>query len=270
MDDALAALPLTDLESTIARFREEDPFEARAAFVLHTFTGLQPRMEDANGLQGAVDLALCRDGRVADIAEVTRTLDSRFQQNSHQLTTLLAEVNERYQGERGWVLHLEHGWRLPDARNRERFIVGIVDSLSTLNIQTGFENRIEIAPLVEAYRAIEPSEAAVVLAGWNANVPDAGDDPYLDRLSEYLRGPLVERKVHKLETERVRLAAVGCHLYVGMSSTGLNGGLLPASPSYFTWGSFACPEPISDLWLDAGTGEVYHWDRTTGWTFHRT
>lgn len=54
-----------------------------------------------------------------------------------------------------------------------------------------------------------------------------------------------------------------------MAFTGNQGGLLPASPSYFTWGNFSCPEPVTDLWLDGGTGEVYHWDRSEGWEFHR-
>lgn len=268
--EAAAGIPVEAWDLRAAAFAGVDKFEARAALFLHVFTGTMPRLEDTDGRQGAVDLTLHDAGRLVGIVEVTSTLDARFQRNSDHLHPLLAEVNREYRGDARWTLSFEHGWSLPPARQRRALARGLAHSLEVQDASANVAQPLQIASSVQAYRIPDPGEDAVELTGWSANVSDAQDLPYLDRLNAYLSSStLVARKLKKLTAEGERLGTTRCHLYLLMASTGNEGGLLPASPSYFTWGDFSSPEPVTDLWLDGGTGEVYHWDQTSGWMFHR-
>ena len=251
-------------------FAGVDEFEARAALFLHVFTGCMPRLEDTDGRQGAVDLTIHDADHLVGIVEVTSTLDAQFQRNSNHLQLLIDEVNRAYRGDARWALSFEHGWNLPPGRQRSVLAGELVHALELQDASIDVAQPVQIASEVRAHRIPDPGEDAVELTGWGANVSDALDLPYLDRLTAYLSSStLVARKLKKLTAECERLGTTRCHLYLLMASTGNEGGLLPASPSYFTWGDFSCPEPLTDLWLDGGTGEVYHWDPSAGWRFHR-
>ena len=245
-----------------------DPFETRAALFLHAFTGYMPRLEDTDGRQAAVDLTLHGDDRLEGIVEVTSTLDGPFQRDSANLRPLLAEIIDEYQGRPGWALSFEHGWTIPARDQRRDLARRIARALEAVDDVA--DEPVAIDQSTHAYRLPESRAGQLELTGWSANVPDALDLHYLDRLSAYLAtSPLVARKLKKLRIEADRLGTTRRHLYLLMASTGDTGGLLPASPSFFTWGVFACPDPITDLWLDGGTGEIYHFDQATGWRFHR-
>jgi hypothetical protein len=268
--EAVAQIPAEAWERRTAAFDGVDKFEARAALFLHAFTGYMPRLEDTDGRQGAVDLTLHVADRLVGIVEVTSTLDAQFQRNSAHLQPLIDEVNREYRGDARWALSFEHGWRLPPGRQRSALARELASGLEMQESSTNVAQAIQIANLVLAYPISDPGDGAVELTGWNANIPDARDLPYLDRLTAYLSSStLVARKLKKLSAEAERLGTTRCHLYLLMASTGNEGGLFPVSPSYFTWGNFSCPEPATDLWLDGGTGEVYHWDLSSGWKFHR-
>ncbi len=267
--EALARIPREAWNVRAEAFADVDEFEARAALFLHVFTGAMPRLEDTDGRQGAVDLTLHDASQLVGIVEVTSTLDAGFQRNSNHLQPLIADVNRLYQGDAGWALSFEHGWSVPPARQRSALAAELARALELQDASVDLAQPVRLTSLVQAYRVRDPGENRVELTGWSANVSDVLDLPYLDRLSAYLSSStLVARKLKKLNSESVRLGTTRCHLYLLMASTGNEGGLLPASPSYFTWGDFSCPEPITDLWLDGGTGEVYHWDRSDGWRFH--
>lgn len=255
-----------------AEFGQSEADEARAAAYLHIFTGDLPRLEDKNGRQRAVDLTLHNANQLTGIAEVTSTLDGNFQRNSAQLRRLVEDINLRYNGSDFWALGFEHGWTMPPNRDlsalSEHLCAQLISASETPGID--IDAPVKLAENVVGYRVAAQSPEQVRLSSWNANIPGSSEDPYLDRLSTYLSSSdLITKKVEKLYAEKVRLCSNKQHLYLLMASTGDSGDLLPTSPSFFTWGSFSCPEPITDLWLDGGTGEIYHWNMYDGWVFHR-
>ena len=266
---AIGNVPPAQWQQRSDTFVDVDPFEARAALFLHALTGCMPQLEDTDGRQAAVDLTLHHGDRLEGIVEVTSTLDGRFQRDSANLQPLLAEITDEYAGQSGWALSFEHGWTVPARDQRRDLARQIARALEAVDEVA--DEPVTIDESTQAYRLPENRAGQLELTGWSANVPDARDLPYLDRLTAYLEtSPLVARKLKKLGKESERLGTTRRHLYLLMASTGDAGGLLSASPSFFTWGVFACPAPITDLWLDGGTGEIYHFDQDKGWRFHRT
>lgn len=270
LEAALARIPAEIWAQRAGAFSDVDDFEARAALFVHVFTGLMPRLEDTDGRQGAVDLTLHSDDQLAGIVEVTSTLDAQFQRDSDHLQPLVQDVSGLYRGVARWALGFEHGWCLPRAGQRAALAGTLARALESQATEGDTRSPVQIAPAIVAHRISAPGPQKLELMGWNANVPDARGLPYLDRLAAYLSSStLVARKLKKLASEAERLGTSGCHLYLLMASTGNEGGLLPVSPAYLTWGDFSCPAPVTDLWLDGGTGEVYHWTAPEGWRFHR-
>lgn len=252
----------------MSAFGDVEDSEARAALFLHVFTGDMPRLEDKDGRQGAVDLTLHNRDCLTGIVEVTSTLDQAYQRNSSNLEPMIDDLNAVYRGSTRWAINFGHGWSLPAGKRRMAFARELALALEAL--RDGDEvHDLEVSPMVRAYHISESGEPAVKLAGWNANIPYGSDTPYLNRLSSYLStSDLVARKLKKLSAEGDRLSTEVRHLYLLMASTGNEGGLLPVSPSYLTWGDFSPPEILTNLWLDGGTGEIYHWDAAEGWRFH--
>lgn len=119
-------------------------------------------------------------------------------------------------------------------------------------------------------RADPAAEQTVSAASWSANIPGGDERPYLDRLTDYVAtSALIETKCEKLRREGESLGSTRQHLYLLTAATGRHGGLLPVSPSQMTWGTFSPPPTLTDLWLDGGTGIVYHWAIGEGWRFHQ-
>ena len=84
-------------------FRNTDGSEWRAAFLLHAFTGLVPRLEDdqralGRGRNGEVDIA--REGLAGEtqIAEVATSLDPNYQSSSAELSKFELAVARQYRG----------------------------------------------------------------------------------------------------------------------------------------------------------------------------
>lgn len=260
------------IASLDAEFVGQPIEEKRAAILVQTFTGDAAHLEDANGRQGAVDLTLGPPGQVSGIVEVTSTLDAAFQRNSAQLVRLVEQVDHLYVGDMAWALGLEYGWSMPTNRDIGQLASELATELlaaeSRLEILGGRES-VAVGEHVSAYLADLPQSRGVSLSSWSTNTPNSPDLPYLDLLSRYLStSDLIARKISKLITERTRLGSSRQHLYLLMASTGRHAGLLPATPSVFTWGTFVCPDPVTDVWIDAGTGTLYHWDAHRGWVYH--
>jgi hypothetical protein len=268
-DEAVVQLHPDTWIERVSAFGGTEDFEARAALYLHVFTGDLPRLEDTDGRQGAVDLTLHNRDRLTGIVEVTSTLDQAYQRNSSNLELMIDDLNVMYRGSRRWAINFGHGWSLPAGKHRVAFARELALALEALPDGDQLHD-LEVSPMVRAYRISESGEPAVNLAGWSANIPDGWDTPYLNRLSSYLStSDLVARKLKKLSVEGDRLSAELRHLYLLMASTGNEGGLLPISPSYLTWGDFSPPEILTNLWLDGGTGEIYQWDAAEGWRYHK-
>lgn len=269
---AAGSVPITAHRERETEFGQADSDEARAAAYLHIFTGDLPRLEDTNGRQRAVDLTLHNPDQLTGVAEVTSTLDANFQRNSAQLRRLVEDIGRHYNGSDSWALGFEQGWTMPPNRDLSALAEHLCAQLTSANETPGIDMDapLKLAENVVGYRVAAQSIEQVRLSSWSANIPVSSESPYLDRLSEYLStSDLIAKKVDKLTAEKIRLGSNRQHLYLLMASMGESGGLLPISPSFFTWGTFSCPEPITDLWLDGGTGEIYHWNMYDGWVFHR-
>ena len=245
--------------------------EVRAAAYLQIFTQLRPRLEDTDGRQGAVDLTLERADGYFEIAEVTSTLDRNFLRDSNQLRHFERQLQDDYVGTASWALAFEHGWAMPATRAEIRQLSReVAAQLMVADRAAERANPVQVAPDIFAFQHTSAARP-ITIGSWNSNIPFSADQPYLDRLSTYLaESELVASKLSKLELESDRLNARRRHLYLLMAGSGEGGGLLPSSPSYFTWGEFRYPLLLTDLWLDGGTGEIYHWADIDGWKFHRT
>lgn len=269
---AAAAIPPAAHEERARIFSGQDTDEARAAVYLHLLTGNLPRLEDTDGRQRAVDLTLHDQHGLAGIVEVTSTIDGGFQRNSAQLRRLVENIDHRYPGSGNWALGFEHGWTMPPNRDLPGLTQQLSEALARSDdeVSAHAEGAVEIGDKVIAYPIASQSTKRVRLSSWSANIPASPEIPYLDRLTAYLHtSDLIAKKLEKLTAEQARLGSSQQHLYLLMASTGEAGGLLPASPSFFTWGDFSCPPPVTDLWLDGGVGEMYHWNAVDGWIFHR-
>ncbi|MBG6109065.1 hypothetical protein [Frigoribacterium sp. CG_9.8] len=247
------------------------PGEVRAATYLQILTHLRPRLEDTDGRQGAVDLTLERADGQFEIAEVTSTLDRNFLRDSNQLRHFERQLLDEYSGAASWALAFEYGWAMPATRaGIGQLSRDIASQLMVADTSAERANPVQVAPDVYAFVHTN-ARNLITIGSWNSNIPISLDQPYLNRLSTYLNeSELVSSKLMKLEVESGRLNAQRSHLYLLMAGSGEDGGLLPVSPSYFTWGEFRCPPEVTDLWLDGGTGEIYHWSDLDGWKFHRT
>lgn len=271
LNEARAAMTLNDHQRFALAFGTDIDDESRAAANLYAFTRLLPALEDANGLQGAVDLTLHGSANGVEIVEVTSTIDGSYQRNRAQSVALAEKMSELYTGATSWVLSFEHGWSLPRNADLPALASTLASALMDLDTAGTGDEPLKIATGIHAYlteRGLAPSVSA---SSWNANIPPSTPAPYLNLLSEYLIGSdLIATKLSKLQRESERLQASRRHLYLLMASTGKDGGLLPVSPSYFTWGEFTCPPPVTDLWLDGGNGMIFHWNDHDDWVFHRT
>lgn len=250
----------------------KDATEVRAAFLLHAFTGLDPAVEDdqrsrGQGRNGAVDIVLSAPDGQRQIAEVTSSLDTTYQRSSAALARFESEIAQRYEGAMSWMLDLERGWEsLRLVREVAPDVAAKLNQLDSGSIDT--DGSFLIHPLVTAWPLAPTDPPIVYVQSRNAGASNL-EGPYLDALSDYLSTDrTIEGKLSKLTRETPRFGSTRCHLFVGMASTGSWGGLLPSSPSYFTWGEFSAPMPLTDLWLEGGTGELYHWTREADWFFH--
>lgn len=178
---------------------------------------------------------------------------------------LEAAIADRYTGRVSWMIELERGWETTTWRT---LAPAIADALAAAPAPSSSDEPVTIHPHIRAH-AIGPTDPPVVwITGHNAGASSFGA-PYLDALSSYLEQDATALgKLDKLAREALLFDAQRVHLFIAMASTGSRGGLLLASPSYFTWGTFTPPGPLTDLWLDGGTGEVYHWTIEAGWVSH--
>jgi len=246
------------------------PVEERAAArLLHAFTGLEPRLEDrqagAGSRDGATDILLTSSSGRHQVVEVTQSLDPHYERAADAVARLEAAIADHYAGRVSWMLELERGW---EATTWRTLAPAIAAALATAPAPSSSDQPVTIHPHIRAH-AIGPTDPPVVwITGRNAGASSFGM-PYLDALSSYLEQDITVRgKLDKLTREALLFDAQRVHLFIAMASTGARGGLLPTSPSYFTWGTFVPPEPLTDLWLDGRTGELYHWTVEAGWVFH--
>jgi hypothetical protein len=268
--EASRVIGAEEYEQTRAEFDGASSVEARAALYLHLFTTHRPLWRDRDGLQGAVDIVLIAANGSKEAVEVTSTLEDQFM-SAHVLSELLAvDIAERYSGSSSWLMHLAHGWEPPrTTRTRHALAMRIAEELEAFHADGRTDGTLESADWIRVRRG-DGDASRVEVVSWSANIPDSGDVPYLDRLTTYLgTSSLIARKREKLVREAIALGTQKRHLYLLMSATGAGGGLLPASPSYMTWGQFSPPEDLTDIWLDGGTGQIYHWNDDAGWRFHR-
>jgi len=245
--------------------------ELRAALYLQAFTKLQPVLRDGNGLQKAVDLELhAADGSV-ELAEVSSSLQNEHQREQKRMERLTAAVADHYSGMNSWLFHLAYGWATP-AKGKHLTALAklIARELESFDSAGRDKGRLASADWIWARRGDDDDAGNVAVTSWSANIPDNGDEPFLDRLSAYLNSSkLIASKREKLQRESIVLGAARRHLYLWMASMGKDGDLFPTSPSYMTWGTFTAPDELTDLWLDGGSGEIYHWTVESGWVFHR-
>lgn len=246
--------------------------EREAAQHLFAFTGLAPSVGDdqsgsGNGRDAAADIFLNGPSGHIEAVEVTRSLDGTYQRSqSFAYGRFSAVVEALYSGHLSWQIDLERGWEGADLLEVASRVAGALNEAVSRGVDA--DESLSVDPFVTAsvIGPTDPPRMFVLSANAGARNPRK---PYLDELTDYLRtNTTILKKVRKLELERERVGAARTHLYVQMASTGQYGGLLPTSPSYFTWGTFTAPDGITDVWLEGGTGEVYHWCAESGWVFH--
>ena len=271
LNDAFEALGADAYEKTLSEFAGATPDDIRAATYLQAFTTLRPVWRDRDGLQGAADIELRKPGGSSEIVEITSTLENNHERDRRRLERLAREVQALYGGPHAWVFHLAYGWAAPPTGRAQRNLArSIVRELEAFDSEGREHGRSTSAEWLFLRRDLIDTTARVEVVSWSTNTPDSGDEPYLDRLTRYLfSSSLIASKTEKLTRESRVLSAQRRHLYLLMASMGLDGALLPTSPSYLTWGDFRTPSEITDLWLDGGTGEIYHWTVEAGWQFHR-
>ena len=271
LSEAFEALGVVAYEQTQSEFADASADDIRAATYLQAFTTLQPFWRDRPPLQRAADIELRKPDGSSEIVEITSTLENDHERDRRRLERLAEEVQTLYAGPHAWVFHLAYGWAAPptgrDQRNLARSIVRELDAFDAEGREHGRSTSAEWLFLRRDFNDPTPR---VEVVSWSTNTPDSGDEPYLNRLSRYLsNSPLIQSKMEKLIRESEALSAERRHLYPLMASMGLDGALLPTSPSYLTWGDFRAPPELTDLWLDGGTREIYHWSIEAGWQFHR-
>jgi len=262
----------TEWERIKSTFDPKKQNEVAAALFAYAFTGLIPTNEDdqsggGGGRDGAVDIRLA-DGATGEvqIMEVTSSIYSRYQCSSSALGTFESRVSSGYTGDLSWCVELEHGWENLDLCIVAQAIVAALNSSPAETLESPCRQQVHSHAVI--WRSPVPTIPKVQVISRNAGASPL-DRPYLEALSEYLRNdPVMTRKLDKLTQERANLGATRSHLFIGMASTGIHGGLLPISPSYFTWGHFSPLDGLDDLWLHGGTGELFHWAREDGWVFH--
>ena len=256
-------------DATYVEFSDASGYELRAALNLLTYTGIRPLRRDRDGLQGAVDIELRAPDGLVEVAEVTSTRDEKTERDLQQSERLAAETQNRYSGRASWSMHFTSGWRAPS--NEKKLIssaVSLAKELESLDVDGRDFRTITSVPWINVHRV--EGVGGVEVNGWNSNIPDSAHMPYAERLSHYLhKSPLISRKRQKLAREANHLGAKRQHLYLFVTGTGTDGALLPASPSHMTWGEFACPPEITDLWVDGGADKIFQWNLESGWSFHR-
>jgi hypothetical protein len=249
------------------------PDEGHAALLLYAFTGFKPRLEDKQSKSqlnrsGAVDIVLEPPFGRLQVVEVTRSLDPRYQQAAAANKRFESEIAREYRGDITWMLELERGWERWKLKQLAPLVAQALNAACDSGI-TG-EEPVIVQGVVHAHPVGSSSPPIVFVGGRNAGASSNGK-PYLDALTDYLAtDSTIRSKLEKLERDQSKFEAYRCHLFIGMASTGARGGLLPDSPSNFTWGTFVAPSPLTDIWLDGGTGELYHWTAEEGWVFHNT
>ncbi len=267
---ALGAERVRELEAGLDAWPESEVDERHAALCLAAHLGRWPVLRDQVRVgDGLADLELHRDGEPVEVAEVMSTLDQVFMGNFDFLKRrLIAAVSAAYRGPGAWDLDFERGVELPRGRNLQSAAMTWASRISALDA----EERMHANPIgdgVSAYRLASDHPRGVFFGGASAEVPSSGDAPYLDRLTQYLASDgIVHRHVEKLIRDGDSIGAARRHLFLRPASTGRNGGLLGMSPSYFTWGTFSAPDGLTDVWLDAGDFNVFHWTGELGWVFH--
>lgn len=267
--DARASMSADMVQHLAQEFAPASPEERAAAELLATFTRAQPWREDCQekgrpGCPGAVDIVLTDEPRRPQVVEVTTSLDTRYQGAAGACARFEAEVQRHYTGRFAWQLDLERGWE--HTRLVRELAPDVAAALNAESAATSPRDVIDIGPHVRALLIgpLDPSLVFVMSRNAGANNLDG---PYLDALSDYLAcDPVIGRKLDKLARDRDGLDADRVHLFVAMATTGSHGGLFPASPSYFTWGTFTLPPFVTDIWLQGN--ELYHWTAEAGWVFH--
>jgi hypothetical protein len=262
-------IPSEAYDATHLEFSDASGYEMRAAVNLLTYTGIRPLRRDRDGRQGAVDIELRGPDGSVEVAEVTSTRDEKIERDLQQSERLAAETQDRYTGQASWSMHFTAGWRAPS--NQKKLIslaVFIAKELEALDVDGRDFMTIKSVPWLNVHRVA--GVGVVEVNGWNANIPDSARMPYAERLSLYLHSsPLISRKRQKLAREANQLGAQRQHLYLFVTGAGTDGALLPASPAHMTWGDFACPPEITDLWVDGGGDKIFQWNLESGWSFHR-
>ncbi len=267
---AIDGFGIAAYRSVEEEFKQAHPMELRAACHLAAFTGLSPRWRDRDGRQGAIDIELHGDGGAIDIAEVTSTLHGEHERDARRVEQLVDQIGLHYTGGHTWLVHLQHGWTTPGNREMKALAVQIAQELFTFDATGRTDGAIAAVSwmFVRHGSGNEPQRVSIV--SWNTNSPEAGPEPYLNRLTRYLsESQLIASKRRKLLRESNFLGSQKKHLYLHMTLAGRNGHLFPASPFHLTRGKFNAPDDLTDLWLDGGTGEIYHWQQGDDWSFHR-
>ena len=255
---------------TDAEFADARHDDRRAASYLQAFTGLVPHWRDRHGLQGAVDIVLRSDAGLLEVVEITSTLDAEYERERRRMERLVARVQVEYSGPSAWLLHLRYGWATPATNaSMNRLATQIASELIDFDAKGRHADYSKSTDWLYFRRDFDDTTPRVAIASWSANIPEIGNEPYLDRLSRFLSGSkLIGEKTRKLKREAITLCAPRRHLYLMMASMGDEGGLLPLSRSYLS-GAFIAPAGLTDIWLDGGFGEIYHWVLEAGWTLHR-
>jgi len=199
--------------------------------------------------------------------EVTTSLDPIYQRASKAVQQFERRIAQAYVGKTTWTLSFERGWESERLKELAPLVAQALNDAD--DTEAGRTEAIDLHPKVTG-RQLGPTDPPIVYVdSTNAGASSIGTR-YLDALSDYLQNdPTIGSKLVKLQREGLRFNATRQHLFIGMASTGSRGGLLPSSPSYFTWGEFRAPSFLDDLWLWGGTGLLYHWSREAGWIFHR-
>lgn len=261
------------LQRLIDRYVERNRDEVRAAVVLAACTDAIPNVLDvrgeSGGQQGSADLELLYDDGVIDIAEVTATIDSDYMVDHRGgLDRLLRSVNRIYEGTWAWGLMIDASFTWPNGKKQ------IENQAQTMaaRLHNSERGSLDLPVAVEEGLIAQPiagRQAGIYWSSSSARVPDPGEQPYLERLEVFLEQDAnIAKHIAKLKSEAVNRGAHRRHLYLLMASTGTNGHLLPASPGLFGLGEFVAPDGVDNLWLDGGTGEIYHWSAEQGWMFH--
>lgn len=270
---AVARIDPQEWERIKDTFDPKKPSEMTAALLAYVYSGLIPSNQDdqagqGNGRDGAVDILLT-DAITGErqVMEVTTSLDRRYQNSSAALSKFEEAVTRAYTGDGSWSLELQRDWE--SLRLVKDVAPTVAEALNTMSVNDADRGGPHsLHSHVIAWPADTASEPQVKVRSRNAGALNR-DEPYLNALTDYLAtDTTISGKLQKLKREATHFEATRTHLFIGMASTGTRGGLLPTSPSYMTWGEFTAPEPLTDLWLEGNTGEMYRWTREDGWMFY--